>query len=82
MSQDVMSLLKAIAKSQHDNNLRALECLERVFSVEATLVALDARAQPLLEKIRSQAHEANEKPRRELEMWLAAIESFSPQKPS
>jgi hypothetical protein len=82
MTQDATTILKATAKLQFDNALRLIECVERLYALEATLVALDPRAVPLLEKFRTEAHDKNQTQRQGIEMWLAALESLSPQKPS
>jgi hypothetical protein len=82
MTQDVSTVLKELLKSHQAISLRLLECVERLYALEATLVALDQGAVPLLEKFRTEAHDKNQTQRQGIEMWLAAIESLTPQKPS
>jgi hypothetical protein len=76
MNQDIQSLLKELVTLQYDNALKLIECAERLFALEAALIALDQRTMPIMNKVRAEAHDRNQMPREQIQKQLAMIQSL------
>lgn len=76
MAQDLQSLVKELLRVQYDNALKMIECIERVWALEAVVIAIDQQAIPLLDKMRNEAHDKNQTIREELQKRLVTLESL------
>jgi hypothetical protein len=68
--------LKAIVKKQWELESLLLLNTERLFALEAVLMALDHRANDLLAQVRDKAHEENRKRHEEIQKNLSLLESI------
>lgn len=74
--------VKQILKKQWEQELFLLENVERLYSLESVLAALDSRAGDLILKQNSKAHEENRKRREEIQSKIQALATISPIPPS
>jgi hypothetical protein len=71
-----------LGKTQLESSLTALDCQERIFALEAVLVALDHRAKEMLEKQLVVERDKHQKQRETLQMMLRLLQTGLPEKPS
>jgi hypothetical protein len=76
MDQNLQSLIKEFLKAQSESTLQMIECLERVWALEAAVIALDQQTIPLLDKMRKEAHDKNRTTREQIQKRLAMYESL------
>ncbi|MGA2877028.1 MAG: hypothetical protein ABSE82_16035 [Nitrososphaerales archaeon] len=79
---EVTKLLKLLQKNQLESQLLSLTCQERIFALEAVVIALAPQAQEMLKRQIAMEHDKHQKEREHIHLMIRSLQSTLSEKPN